>query len=98
MIDELTIRIQKKLIVMLAWFDTFCRENKLKYYAVGGTLLGAVRHHGFIPWDDDVDLAMPRKDYERLSRLMGTNEHNHYILETAYSDDRSFCFPYMKLY
>ena len=50
-------------------FDKFCREHELRYFAIGGTLLGAVRHKGFIPWDDDIDVGMPRPDYDRLISL-----------------------------
>lgn len=54
---------------ILLYFDDFCRKNNLRYYISGGTLIGAVRHRGFIPWDEDVDLHMPRPDYERLPEL-----------------------------
>ena len=54
--------LKQKLLNMLKWFHAFCKEHGLRYYALGGTMLGAVRHKGFIPWDDDVDLGMPRGD------------------------------------
>ena len=58
--------LQKVLLKQLEKFHEFCEKNGLKYFIIGGTLLGAVRHKGFIPWDDDIDVGMPRKDYERL--------------------------------
>ncbi len=74
--------LQQELLNMLKWFDKFCRDNDLKYFSVGGTLLGAIRHNGFIPWDDDIDVAMPRPDYDRLAELMGNKVFEHYVLET----------------
>ena len=54
---------------LLRQFDRLCKENDLRYYIDGGTLLGAMCYEGFIPWDDDIDLKMPRPDYERLASL-----------------------------
>lgn len=55
---------------ILSRFDEFCRENSLRYFLAYGTLIGAVRHSGFIPWDDDVDVQMPRADYNKLIELL----------------------------
>ncbi len=65
--------IQIKMLDILVYFDKFCRENDLKYALCGGTALGAVRHKGFIPWDDDVDVFMLREDYEKLQGLWVKN-------------------------
>lgn len=90
--------LQRKLLEMLRWFDHYCRENNLRYYAIGGTLLGAVRHNGFIPWDDDIDIGMPRSDYKKLAKLMDRGVFGKYLLETEYSEDKSYCYPFAKLY
>lgn len=58
--------LQLHILDILLMLDKVCREHGLRYYLTAGTLLGAVRHQGFIPWDDDVDIAMPRKDYDLL--------------------------------
>lgn len=59
---------QEELRLLLA-FDSLCKQHRLRYSLQAGTLLGAIRHKGFIPWDDDVDVSMPRPDYERLLSL-----------------------------
>ena len=66
--------IQKRELGLLQRFDTVCQKNGLRYSLGGGTLLGAIRHKGFIPWDDDVDVMMPRPDYERFLQLCGQQE------------------------
>lgn len=89
--------LQEKLLEMLDWFHQYCVNNHIRYYVCAGTMLGAMRHKGFIPWDDDIDLIIPRPDYERLIRLFN-KQIEHYILETPYSGDDFFPYSYAKLY
>ena len=71
---EVSVRdIQNKMLEILVYFHQFCEENHLTYTLCGGTALGAVRHKGFIPWDDDVDVFMLREDYEKLQDLWAKN-------------------------
>lgn len=67
---------------ILKEFDRICTECGLTYYLAGGTLLGAVRHQGFIPWDVDIDVAMPRGDYERFKRLAPEKLGEEFVLQT----------------
>ena len=72
---EMTLEdIKKTSIGILDFIDKVCHDNDLTYYLCGGTLLGAVRHRGFIPWDDDIDIMMPRSDYERLFLVWPEND------------------------
>ena len=90
--------MQKKLLEMLEWFHYFCVNNDITYYANGGTMLGALRHNGFIPWDDDVDVMIPREDYEKLVNLIGDKKYENYYLETPYGPNGDYVYPYAKLY
>lgn len=75
--------IRKVQLDMLSAFHDFCKENNLRYFLDAGSLLGAVRHDGFIPWDDDIDLGMPRIDYERAIELGKNGFGGHYKIMTA---------------
>ena len=68
---------QLKMLDMLLYVDAICREYNLKYWLAYGTLLGAVRHHGFIPWDDDLDISMDYTDYVKLRRILKNNSEKY---------------------
>lgn len=89
---------QEKLFVMLKWFHEYCQNNDINYYLIGGTLLGAVRHKGYIPWDDDLDVALYRDDYNKLISSMGNQIFNNaYKLETPLSSN-DYVYPFCKIY
>ena len=72
--------LQALQLSILIYVDRVCTRHGLRYYLVGGTLLGAIRHQGFIPWDDDIDIGMPRCDYERFIRVMEQGGESPYHL------------------
>ena len=78
--------IQQSELEILIYFRDFCNENGLKYFITAGTLLGAVRHGGFIPWDDDVDAVMPRDDYDRFVKLMRKNRNGKFVFQDGKTD------------
>ena len=91
-------RLQLKELESLVYFDEFCKRNELRYYLLGGCVIGAVRHGGFIPWDDDVDLIMPRRDYQRMLRLWKEQEGDNVRFLMLTTDGEVFtgnCFATM---
>ena len=76
-------RLQQILLGILVDMKKICDSNHLKFILIGGTAIGALRHQGFIPWDDDVDIAMPRRDYESLKRIIREKYHEKYTVSDA---------------
>ncbi len=92
---ELSLQEIKQVeLDILKVFHSFCVENNIRYFISHGTLLGAIRYKGFIPWDDDLDVLVPREDYDRLLTLFQDNERYQLI---AYEKNPDYCFPYAKL-
>lgn len=89
--------IHKQLLETLKAFDVLCDQHGLSYMASHGTLLGAMRNKGFIPWDDDIDVVMLREDYDKLLTLAGTDAiPSHYRLQTPLSDCEDFLGGYSR--
>jgi lipopolysaccharide cholinephosphotransferase len=82
--------LQLKQLDALILFDRICRENGLRYYLMYGTLLGAVRHKGFIPWDDDSDILMPRSDYEKFLKQGQQWLGDAYFLQNQTTDPETY--------
>ncbi len=75
------------ILDILKAFMKICKDNELTYYCCAGTAIGAVRHHGIIPWDDDIDVIMPRPDYDRLLEIAKTANFGKYEIITPYDDE-----------
>ena len=80
----------------LCYLRDFCKTHNLKYYLGYGTLLGAVRHKGFIPWDDDIDVWMPRNDFELLAKLINSTNNDQWELLTS-DNNKDYFFYWAKL-
>ena len=88
--------LQLRILEILITLDKVCREHNLRYYLWAGTMLGAVRHGGFIPWDDDLDVAFPRKDYDLLMK-----HHKEWMPKpmevVAAETDEDYPLPFAKI-
>lgn len=89
-------QVQQVLLGMMDDFDRLCRKHGLTYFLCGGSALGAARHQGFIPWDDDLDLAMPRADYDRLAELITKEYSDRYWVQTIHNS-ALYDLPFLKM-
>lgn len=87
---------QLRMLEILKYIDVVCKKHNIKYWLCSGTLLGAVRHGGFIPWDDDMDIEMLREDFEKFAKVMQDEPNANYVLQTHKTDPNYFA-PYGKL-
>lgn len=87
---------QKKLVLLMKEFDSFCTENGLRYSMAYGSLLGVARHNGFIPWDDDIDVIMPRVDYDRFISMTKKQMTDGYEVICSYNN-RNYYLPFAKV-
>ena len=81
--NEILAQIQQAELEIMDRFDAFCTAHGLRYSMIYGTLIGALRHQGFIPWDDDIDLMMPREDYEKLIALWERDPPEGFVLQNT---------------
>lgn len=83
-------RAQLRMLDMLLYIDKICKDNDLEYTLADGNLLGAIRHGGFIPWDDDMDICMDRDNYNKLCNILITSPHPQYVLQNNDTDPGFF--------
>ena len=83
-------RAKKVMVEILVEIDDICNRNKINYWLDLGTLLGAIRHKGFIPWDDDIDITMPRKDYNNFIQIVEKELSSKYFLHTNRTDKNCY--------
>lgn len=91
-----TLRLQKVQIKIAKEFKRICDKYNLQYFLIYGSLLGAVRHEGFIPWDDDIDIGMPRKDYDQFVSKYYKELDNSYYMHSR-NTDSLFWLPWCKI-
>ena len=81
---------------ILKYIDMICEENEIHYSLAYGTLLGAIRHKGFIPWDDDIDIFMLREDYDKFINVLSKERNGRYALMSL-NNDKNYCYDYAKV-
>lgn len=94
---EQTKKLQEELLEILIEFDRICRKRNIPYFLYGGTLLGAVRHKGFIPWDDDIDVAMLRKDYNEFKKVVNEELNTEKFFFQTQETDKNYNWVFGRL-
>lgn len=95
--NQETLRsLQAAELHILKELDRICKQMSIDFFLYGGTLIGAIKFNGFVPWDDDIDVAMKRSDYEQFIKAAPGLLSGQYVLQTPYSDRKS-PYPYTKL-
>lgn len=95
-VDEQRKKLWAVVLDILIQFDSICRRHNLKYFMAFGALLGAIRHNGYIPWDDDLDVCMPREDYKKFIKYARTELKEPYFLQVP-GEDQDYYFSFTKL-
>ncbi|CAG5214536.1 phosphorylcholine transferase LicD1 [Streptococcus pneumoniae] len=93
---QLTVEDAKQIeLEILDYIDTLCKKHNINYIINYGTLIGAVRHEGFIPWDDDIDLSMPREDYQRFINIFQKEKSKYELL--SLETDKNYFNNFIKI-
>ncbi len=95
-LEEVKEIVREKQVYILDSVAEICEKHKLTYWLDGGTLLGAVRHKGFIPWDDDIDIGLMRNDYEKLITILTDELPNDLAIQSRQTDSK-YKFPFVKI-
>lgn len=94
---NISLEEQKQLqLEMLKEVKRICNKNNINYFLGGGTLLGAIRHQGYIPWDDDIDIMLPRQDYKKLLHIFNQETNKQYKL-LSYENTEDYYYPFAKI-
>ncbi len=89
--------VQDKILYVMKFIDNICCKNGIVYYIMGGTALGAVRHGGFIPWDDDLDIFMTPKNYEKFVKVFNAQNSSEFVLQEWRTTDKYLEYAKVRL-
>lgn len=89
MSKESVCQVQKKILEIMKYIDVLCRKNEIVYFIMGGTALGAIRHGGFIPWDDDLDIFMTPDQYSKFKSVFEKDNNTNFVLQ-EWRTDRNY--------